>query len=210
MSPATTQRATVIVYSIGFLSDFDHISSSSSDFHKSPRHDISRKSAQWQPRWYNVDRWTRRTGGRTDWQSDNRGAEFFQKCRSHLKILGTRTVTRSKFHKYRGPTNIWHHLTKLGLHGDLTPRICAPLPWCQERIFMEILCRRQQYKLVMSSCKNARYFDSILLIFGVYRQIFVKVLNMKYSYHEFLPVGAALIHANRWTGRQAGRWGWRR
>lgn len=48
------------------LSDFHHIWSSSSDFHISPPHDMPRKSVQWQPRWYNVDSWTRRTDGRTD------------------------------------------------------------------------------------------------------------------------------------------------
>jgi len=56
MSLVTTQRAAVIMCNIGFLSDFNHIWSSSSDFHKSPRRDIPLKSVQWQPRWYNADR----------------------------------------------------------------------------------------------------------------------------------------------------------
>jgi len=66
---------------------------------------------------------------------------------------------------------------------------------------MEILGRRQQYKLVMSSCKMsdilARFYSGLDFIDN-FRQ------SSQYEFHEFLPMGAALIHAQE-MDRQAGR-----
>jgi len=45
---------------------------------------------------------------------------------SHLKILGAKSVTKSKFPDWN-PTNIsWHH-TKFSCHGNLALRIFKPL-----------------------------------------------------------------------------------
>ena len=55
-----------------------------------------------------------------------RGAQIFQQCRSHPKILGARWVPWRKFHTV-APTNIGCHSTKFRHHGILVPRICASL-----------------------------------------------------------------------------------
>jgi hypothetical protein len=68
---------------------------------------------------------------------------------------------------------------------------------------MAIGCRRQQYKLVMSSCKMSDILARVYRRLEFYRQIFVKVRNVKFR--EFLPVGAAMIHAQQ-MDRQTGRW----
>jgi hypothetical protein len=54
------------------LSDFNQIWSFWTDFHKSSQSQISRKSVQWETRWYMRTDWYRQTDGWTDMQTDGR------------------------------------------------------------------------------------------------------------------------------------------
>jgi len=47
----------------------------------------------------------------------------------HLKILGTRSVTRSRFDAESLPTNIRRLRMKFSHIDDPTPEICIPLSW---------------------------------------------------------------------------------
>jgi len=51
--------------------------------------------------------------------------KFSKRSQSHLTILCTRRVTKSKF--YIQDTNIRDHSTVLSFPGGLVPGICAPL-----------------------------------------------------------------------------------
>jgi len=53
-------------------------------------------------------------------------AQIFQKSGSHLKILGAKSVTQSKFPDSDLTNIIWHN-TKFSCHGNLALRICKPL-----------------------------------------------------------------------------------
>jgi len=55
-----------------------------------------------------------------------RGAQIFQRSRSHLNIIGTRIGDINHVHHWR-PQNIFRHPTKFSRYGDLTPGICVPM-----------------------------------------------------------------------------------
>jgi hypothetical protein len=54
-----------------------------------------------------------------------KGEQIFQKSRNHLKIIGARRVTRSRFHT-EGPQMSGTTVKKFIQPGDLAPGICAP------------------------------------------------------------------------------------
>jgi hypothetical protein len=56
----------------------------------------------------------------------NRGAQIFQKPRSHLKILGARTATRSKV-STEDPQTLGAEVQNLVTRDGLSPCICTPL-----------------------------------------------------------------------------------
>ena len=54
---------------------------------------------------------------------------FYQKSRSHLKILGTRRVTRRNFQAHTQTSDIT--IKKFRCQVDMVPVICSPPPWIQ-------------------------------------------------------------------------------
>lgn len=52
---------------------------------------------------------------------------FFQKYRSHLKILSARRVSRIKFHALEDTEILGQTVQKFCRHNDLSPGICVPL-----------------------------------------------------------------------------------
>ena len=88
------------------LSDFNQIWSFWTDFHKSSQSQISRKSVQWETRWYMRTDWYRQTDGWTDMQTD--GPTNRQASRQMDRQAGRRTESQAN-----GSTDRQTSMTKL-------------------------------------------------------------------------------------------------